>query len=185
MGVSLFQNDYMSLQSNLISQAAWDGTVDFGIKCNTVSNSTIAGNILIGHLAITGLLGNMRGIQSTGGGTNRIFNNEMSTCTTVSGERVQATAGDLIWGNVGHVTENAGTGSITSGATTDVITHGCNDTPVAADIQITLTENPTNTPGAIWVDTITSTQFTVNCENDPGASNLDFSWKITGPHIQV
>ena len=42
---------------------------------------------------------------------------------------------------------------------------------------VTLAENPTNTPGAIWVDTITSTQFNVNCENDPGASNLDFGWR--------
>jgi len=69
-----------------------------------------------------------------------------------------------------------GTGTITSGGTTDVITHGLDFTPTAEQIQIVLTENPTNTPGAIWVDTITSTQFTVNCENDPGASNLDFRW---------
>ena len=78
--------------------------------------------------------------------------------------------------NADEVTENSGTGSIASGGTTDVITHGLSVTPTAADIHITLTENPTNTPGAIFVTTITSTQFTVNCENDPGASNLDFSW---------
>ncbi|MDY6966101.1 MAG: right-handed parallel beta-helix repeat-containing protein [Halobacteriota archaeon] len=79
--------------------------------------------------------------------------------------------------NIGYITENSGTGSITSGGTTDVITHGLSVTPTAEDISITLKENPTNTPGAIWVDTITSTQFTVNCENDPGASNLDFGWR--------
>jgi hypothetical protein len=71
---------------------------------------------------------------------------------------------------------NTGTGSIASGTTSDVITHGLSATPAVADIAITLAENPTNTPGAIWVDTITATQFTVNCENDPGASNLDFGW---------
>jgi hypothetical protein len=84
----------------------------------------------------------------------------------------------IIRNNLGHVTENSGTGSITSGSTSDVITHGCSFTPTAADITITLTENPTNTPGAIWVDTIGATYFTVNCENDPGASNLDFSWSV-------
>lgn len=79
--------------------------------------------------------------------------------------------------NTGHITEKNGTGSITSGSTTDVITHGLSETPTAADIHITLTENPSNTPGAIWVDTIGATTFTVNCENNPGASNLDFSWQ--------
>jgi len=80
--------------------------------------------------------------------------------------------------NEGYVTENGGTGSIASGTTADVIAHGCSYTPVLADIIITLGENPTNTPGAIWVDTIGAANFTVNCENDPGASNLDFSWAI-------
>lgn len=87
------------------------------------------------------------------------------------------TGAPILRNNVGHVTENSGTGSITSGGTTDVITHGLSDTPSAENIQITLTEDPTNTPGAIFVDTITSTQFTVNCENDPGVSNLDFGWQ--------
>ncbi len=81
-------------------------------------------------------------------------------------------------GNSGHFTGNTGTGSITSGGTTDVITHGLAITPTAANIIITLTENPTNTPGAIWVDTIGSSQFTVNCENDPSTSNLDFAWQV-------
>lgn len=76
------------------------------------------------------------------------------------------------------LTENSGTGSITSGSTTDVITHGLMHTPSIDDITITFAENPTNDPGNIWVDTITSTQFTVNCRNDPGASNLDFGWRV-------
>ena len=79
--------------------------------------------------------------------------------------------------NHGYLTENSGTGSIANGATTAVITHGLAYTPVAADITITPTEQPTNNPGAIWISTITSTQFTVNSLN-PGASNLDFSWAV-------
>ena len=79
---------------------------------------------------------------------------------------------------VGYVTENSGTGSITAAVTSDIITHGLSYTPVLADISVTLGENPTNTPGAIWVDTIGATYFTVNCENVPGASNLDFSWSV-------
>jgi hypothetical protein len=56
------------------------------------------------------------------------------------------------------------------------VTHGLDVTPVLEDISIVLGENPTNDPGNIWVDTFTSTQFTVNCRNDPGASNLDLAW---------
>lgn len=70
-----------------------------------------------------------------------------------------------------------GTGSIASGTTSDVITHGLMVTPNSARISITLIENPTNDPGNIWIDTITATEFTVHCRNDPGASNLDFTWR--------
>ena len=80
--------------------------------------------------------------------------------------------------NTGYVTEASGTGSIASGNTSVVIAHGCSYTPTAKDITITLTEKPTNTPGVIWVDTIGAGTFKVNCENDPGASNLDFSWAV-------
>ncbi len=72
---------------------------------------------------------------------------------------------------------NRGTGSMLSGSTSDVITHGLSSTPSAEDINIVFTENPTVDPGNIWIDNITSTQFTVNCRTNPGGSNLDFSWK--------
>jgi len=87
------------------------------------------------------------------------------------------------YGNNGFITMSGGTGSITSGGTSDVITHGLDVTPEAWQIIVTLSENPTNTPGAIYVDTITSTQFTVHCENDPGASNLDFTWYVDAARI--
>lgn len=82
-----------------------------------------------------------------------------------------------ITGNTGYTLENGGTGSINSGVTSTAITHGLDETPSARDIYITLTEDPTNSPGAIWVDNIGATTFQVNCENDPGASNLDFAWR--------
>ena len=73
-----------------------------------------------------------------------------------------------------------GTGSIATGTTSDVITHNAGWTPSTGEVFITLGEDPTNTPGAIWVDTFTTTQFTVHSENNPGASNLDFGWRIIG-----
>lgn len=83
----------------------------------------------------------------------------------------------IIRNNVGFITENSGTGTIASGATSAVITHGLAVTPTLDDISITLGELSTADPGQIYVDTITATQFTVKCRTDPGASNLDFAWQ--------
>lgn len=102
----------------------------------------------------------------------------------VSGNRSagMSVAGTIIQqtrNNKGWTTENSGIGTINSGATTAVITHNLSVTPVAKDIFVTFTENPTNDPGNAWISNITSTQFTVNVRSDPGASNLDFSWRAT------
>jgi len=91
----------------------------------------------------------------------------------------QGTSGTekVIRNNIGHVTEASGTGSVLSTATTDIITHGLDETPSAKDINITFTEQGDNDYGRWWVDTITATVFTLNVTADPGASNLDFEWQ--------
>jgi len=83
-----------------------------------------------------------------------------------------------IHNNIGRRTKNSGTGSITNGGTTDVITHGLGITPLAENISILGLENPTVDIGNIWVDTITSTQFTVNVRTDPSTNNWDFGWFV-------
>ncbi len=80
--------------------------------------------------------------------------------------------------NSGFVTNGVGNVTIPSGSTSVVVTHGCSATPSATRTRVTARENPTNNVGLIWVDNFTSTEFTINCENDPGASNLDLSWNI-------
>lgn len=86
--------------------------------------------------------------------------------------------GTIIRNNIGYVTENSGTGMITSGSTSVVITHGLSYTPAASDITITPSNKSTNDYGNIWISNITPTQFTVNVRNDPGPSNLIFSWAV-------
>lgn len=73
---------------------------------------------------------------------------------------------------------NSGTAVITSGNTSVVVTHGLGVTPELKDISILAGEDPDNSVGLVWVDTITSTQFTINCEADPGANNLDMGWQV-------
>lgn len=77
----------------------------------------------------------------------------------------------------GFVTENSGTGSVLSSATTDVITHGLALTPAVEDIIVTFAEQGDNDYGRWWISSIGATQFTVNVSADPGASNLDFGWR--------
>jgi len=93
--------------------------------------------------------------------------------------------GNTISFNEGFITENRGTGAITSGSISDVITHLMDFTPTAGEIQVTITNNPANDFGHVWVDTITSTQFTVNCDADPGAGNLNFSWQIVRCQLET
>jgi hypothetical protein len=81
--------------------------------------------------------------------------------------------------NISYVTQNSGTATILSATTSITVTHGLDITPTIDDISIVMGENPTNDPGNVWVDTITSTQFNINCRNDPGASNLDFGWNAS------
>jgi hypothetical protein len=82
-----------------------------------------------------------------------------------------------------------GTGTIASGATTTTVTHLMPFTPMASDINLTVTNNTTNNPGQVYVTSITSTQFTVGCRSNPGASGLNFSWKVRGepegPHFAL
>jgi polygalacturonase len=88
-------------------------------------------------------------------------------------------SGSLRRQNLGYLTEASGTGTILSGATTATLTHGLSVTPAAKDLVVNFTENPTNDPGNFWVSGISATQFVVNVRNDPGASNLDFTWRAT------
>ncbi len=76
------------------------------------------------------------------------------------------------------VFDYSGTDTIADATTAKTVTHGAGFTPSLDQITVTLGENPTNDPGNIWIDTIGATTFDVNCRNDPGASGLDFSWRV-------
>lgn len=86
-------------------------------------------------------------------------------------------------GCVQAAVNGAGTGTITSAATSATITHGLGATPLASEISIVWTEDPTTDPLVSWISGITSTQFVVNVGAAPGASNLDFSWRAQSRNI--
>jgi parallel beta-helix repeat protein len=121
------------------------------------------------------------GIRET---DNGVFLSDYNTIchNTVHGNTVAQIAyigDDIVRDNEGFVTEGHGQGTITDPGTSQVVNHGLDITPLAEEITVTLLENPTNDPGPIWVDTVGAASFTVHCRNAPGASNLDFAWKVT------
>jgi hypothetical protein len=73
---------------------------------------------------------------------------------------------------------NAGTATITSGHVVTTVTHGCSFTPLASDIIVVLTNQPTSAIGDVSITNISSTSFNINCRNNPGTSGANFSWSI-------
>lgn len=113
--------------------------------------------------------------RTTGNNNYFAFNNVIQNKT---GQILVLGSGTRVFSNPDYVTENSGTGTINSGSTSATITHGLSVTPSAEDIIITLKELSTSDPGQIYVDNIGATTFQVNCRNNPGASNLDFGWRV-------
>jgi hypothetical protein len=68
--------------------------------------------------------------------------------------------------------------TIPSGATTVSVAHGLAYQPAAANFSVTGANNPTNDPGNVWVDGLTSTNFAVNCRSNPGTSGAVFGVKL-------
>jgi len=75
-----------------------------------------------------------------------------------------------------YVTENRDTTTLLNTTTSIAVTHGCNYTPNAGDISV----HPIESLGSAsywYVDTITSTQFTIHVDADPG-QDIDFAWNV-------
>jgi hypothetical protein len=109
--------------------------------------------------------------EQTGANNNKIHDNLIYT----AGKTItKVGASTLISRNAGFKTENHGSASITSAATTVTVTHGLALTPTLDQIMIT----PQTTWGSAakyWISGATSTQFTINVNAAPGAT-LTFSW---------
>lgn len=73
------------------------------------------------------------------------------------------------------VAENSGTATLANGTTSIVVTHELTVTPVVGDIVVTPTEAWGNMT-QFYIDTYTSTQFTIRANINPG-QDVDFAWK--------
>lgn len=116
-------------------------------------------------------------INSTNTPTDNIVSGNILTGNASAAAVSNSGTTTFVRNNKGYVTEASGTGTIASASTSIAVTHGLGTTPSAQNITVTPTNNPTNDPGNIWITTITSTQFTVNCRADPGSGGLTFGWQ--------
>jgi len=117
------------------------------------------------------------GIDINVAAANLIVTENHLTANTIGQVRDNSVS-TLIRNNKGFVTEKGGVATILSGTTSIVVNHGLDVTPNPSDTKIVMSESPTNDPGNTFVNNFTSTQFTINSRNDPGASNLDFGWQV-------
>ena len=88
--------------------------------------------------------------------------------------------GDTVSKNLIEMEQRKASGSATvaSGTTSISVTHGAGYTPVAADLVVTPTNNPTNDPGWFWINNVGATTFDINVRNDPGSGGATFSWRV-------
>ncbi len=79
--------------------------------------------------------------------------------------------------NIGFISENSGTATISSGSTTKSVTHGIYFTPNIKNISIT----PTNSLGnatKYFIGNVTSGNFDITVNADPGTASATFVWNI-------
>lgn len=149
-----------------------DTTGTAGIRGATISDVRIAGNYITNTgtgIYITGTTGDSGAV---------VVYNDVSDSNTVP-ISIATHVPKAVRDNIGYVNAAKGAGTIASGATTAVVTHGLDYTPQVRDISVVFAEQGSNDYGRWWVSNPTSTQFTVNVSADPGASNLDFGWSVS------
>ncbi len=175
---------YIAATKCLVTSCTFTGTGDagsttassvhtqFGAKFNIIAN-----NIFETSANAARLRSHIREEQIGSSGSNIIEGNTFSTVTFAPTVAAVESAGiaSIVRNNIGWITEATGTATVANGATTSVVTHTLDMTPAIANITLT----PTNSLGnaaKYWISNVTSTQFTITVNADPGATTATFAW---------
>ena len=172
---------YASNSDKCVIENCYIWNCNYAIYANT-NNVSIINNRIHGnnHAAIA--FGNYHRIRGNDLYDNEygIFNVNNSRITdniiydnSISGITTQSPRKNVVKDNIGWITENSGTDTLTT--TSKTVAHGLDGTPTV--INICWRENTTDSVGDWWVDTIGGTNFVLNVATDPGANNLDFGWE--------
>ena len=112
-----------------------------------------------------------------GGWRNRFYGGVVAGYSGAVINNVESNA-NIFYSTWGYWDVNRGSATIGITSTSVVVTHGCPHNPDASEINVTLTNLPTNDIGDVYVTTITSSNFTINCRNTPGAATAVFKWSV-------
>ena len=159
--------ELVHLATSTVSGVFTNSANGSGISCAAGVDKNVFASIRARSNALYGIS------FASGANANVFVGNDVGDNTT--GSVSNAGTANIIRNNRGYVTENSGTATVLNTTTSIVVNHGLATTPTR--VQITPRENPTNAVSFWWVGTLTTTQFTINVNADPGASNLDFDWR--------
>ena len=108
-----------------------------------------------------------------------ILKDNTITANTVAATLVNANLA-FAGSNFGLVFELNGTATIPSGSVTVAVifANAPSFTPSVTDVTLTLLNNPTNAIGEVFASAMTSTGFSIDCRNNPGASGLVIAWNV-------
>jgi parallel beta-helix repeat protein len=197
-GISLSSSGYCTISANTILNNGSTGLLIFrsgfgSVMANTIGNNGATGASPGIHLdddgsgasSNTRIIGNVISDLGAGNQTTGILNDVSAFNTTIIGNEITAATevnilgGSVLYArdNIGWVTQNEGNTSILSGTTSITVNHGLDVTPVARDFTVVQSGVSTVAAGNIWITSVTSTQFTINCQTNPGASGLPLEWK--------
>lgn len=152
-----------SVRSAIVIDSNNIGTEVSGNTCfntNTSNTSTQAAIALINAADYVTVKDNNFGqlsIYTTGYGADKVLDSSSGTHNNILKRQ-----------------RTKGTATIANTTTSIAVTHSLGVTPNAADLLVHPIET-LNSASFWWVDTITSTQFTINVNADPG-QDVDFAW---------
>lgn len=177
-------NVFLTANKCIVSGNVFTQPGDFGsapasgihLEFNTHFN-VITGNMLETSDTAGETRSLIREESTGGGGDNIIMGNSVTwggVAPTVALIESEGT-NTIVRNNIGWITEQKGTATVASGATTVTVNHGLESTPALSNISVT----PTNSLGnaaKFWISGVNNVQFTINVDTDPGATTATFAW---------
>ncbi len=150
------------------------------VPSDGINNLYISDNYF-GPMMNTGAAGTHRDIDlTTTGMTNVMVKGNWFNNAGVQNANTYSGASRNFGQSASTRDSNFGTGAtVPQGSTSVSVTHGVFYTPSLANIQVTPTNNPTNSAAAqFWISNPTSTTFNINTNADPGSGGATFSWQV-------
>ncbi len=150
-------------------EANYFENIIIGNRCRFNTNAGIklnrGWNIVIGNLCSN----NKIGIQDNATDATIIENNYLFGNTKAAINRINRNPSFIVRHNLGVLSENQGSATITAGNTLVVVNHGLFSRPTKVIV------TPRGNIGSVWVSNVTPTQFTINCSISPD-SDTQVDW---------